>query len=147
MRDSDLAGSVGVMTLRCLIVDDSPTFVAAARSLLERQGMTVLGVASSGAEALRMATELHPDVVLVDIDLGEESGLELAKRLDRSTTSPPAVILISTHAEDDYSDLLAENPAIGFVPKTVLSAAAIRRLLDGRGADTPARPVAGPPER
>ena len=71
------------MSLRCVIVDDSPGFVAAARSLLERQGLRVLGVASNCAEGLRLAAELRPDVVLVDIDLGGESGFELARRLDQ----------------------------------------------------------------
>jgi CheY-like chemotaxis protein len=58
------------MKLRCLIVDDSPRFLAAARGLLERQGIAVVGVASSGAEALRRVAELRPDVTLLDIDLG-----------------------------------------------------------------------------
>ena len=134
------------MTLRCVIVDDSARFVVAARSLLERQGMTVLGAASTGAEALRLAGELHPDVVLVDIDLGGESGLELAKRLARQPDQPPApVILISTHSEEDYVDLLADSPAVGFLSKAVLSAGAIRDLLDGRSVDTPVHPVSAPP--
>jgi CheY-like chemotaxis protein len=66
--------------LRWLIVDDSPCFLEAARGLLERQGIMVVGVASNGAEALRLAEELRPDVTLLDIDLGGESGLELARR-------------------------------------------------------------------
>ena len=112
------------MTLRCLIVDDSPRFLAAARRLLERQGMTVLGEASATAEALRLVAELRPDVVLVDIDLGGESGFELARRLDRQPGHPPApVILISTHDEEDYADLLADSPAVGFLSKAV----AVRR--------------------
>jgi CheY-like chemotaxis protein len=116
MRDGDLPGSVVVMTPRCLIVDDSPAFVAAARSLLERQGMTVLGAAANGADALRLAAELRPDVLLVDIDLGRESGLELARRLARSAgPAPPLVIVISTYAEEDFADLIADSPAIGFI--------------------------------
>ena len=134
------------MTLRCLIVDDSPRFLAAARRLLERQGMTVLGEASATAEALRLVAELRPDVVLVDIDLGGESGFELARRLDRQPGHPPApVILISTHDEEDYADLLADSPAVGFLSKAVVSADGIRDLLDGRGVDTSVRPVSEPP--
>jgi DNA-binding NarL/FixJ family response regulator len=134
------------MTLRCVIVDDSARFVAAARSLLEREGMTVLGAASTGAEALRLAAELRPDVFLVDIDLGGESGFELTRRLDRLSGHPSApVILISTHAEEDYADLVADSPALGFVPKAALSAGAIRDLLDGRSLDTPVHPVSEPP--
>ena len=70
--------------MRCLIVDDSADFVDAARGLLERQGITVVGVASTSAEALRCFEELRPDVTLVDIDLGGESGFELAEQLHRA---------------------------------------------------------------
>jgi DNA-binding NarL/FixJ family response regulator len=118
--------------LRCLIVDDSARFLDAARALLERQGITVVGVASSSAEALQRAEELRPDVTLLDIDLGGESGLELARRL-HGQAGPTPVILISTHAEQDYAELIAASPAIGFLPKTALSAAAIRDLLAARG--------------
>ena len=118
--------------MRCLIVDDSPRFLDAARGLLERQGIVVVGVASNSAEALQRAEELRPDVTLLDIDLGGESGLELARRLRRQAGPTPApVILISTHAEQDYAELIAASPAIGFLPKTALSAAAIRDLLAG----------------
>lgn len=99
------------MTLRCLIVDDSPRFLDAARGLLEYQGVTVVGVASNSAEALRRAEELRPDVTLVDVDLGGESGLELARRLDGAAgVARAAVILISTHAEQDYAELIATSP-------------------------------------
>jgi CheY-like chemotaxis protein len=119
--------------LRCLIVDDSPRFLDAARGLLERQGLTVVGVASNSAEALQRVEELRPDVTLLDIDLGGESGLELARRLHQAGRAPAPVILISTHAEQDYAELIAASPAIGFLPKTSLSADAIRGLLAGRG--------------
>jgi PleD family two-component response regulator len=80
----------------CLIVDDSPRFVDAARGLLEREGIAVVGVASTGAEALQRAEELQPDVTLVDIDLGGQSGFEVV--LDREVgLAPSRVILISIH--------------------------------------------------
>lgn len=143
MRGGDLRGNVVRMTLRCLIVDDSPAFVAIARSLLESQGMSVLGAVATGADALRLTAELRPDVVLVDLDLGPESGLEVAARLTRSADpAPPPVILISTHAQEDFADLIAESPAVGFIPKATLSVAAIRELLDGRGSADPT--VTGP---
>jgi CheY-like chemotaxis protein len=120
------------MKLRCLVVDDNPSFLEAARALLERQGISVVGVASNEAEALRQSRALQPDVVLVDISLGEESGFDVARRLveDRDERGP-AVILISTHAEADFAELIARSPAVGFLPKTELSADAIRSLLDG----------------
>lgn len=117
--------------LRCLIVDDNRHFLDAARRLLERQEILVVGVASTGAEALQQVEELRPDVTLVDIDLGGESGFEVARRLQHNSggTRRP-VILISTHAEQDYADLIDTSPAIGFLPKSTLSAHAIHNLLD-----------------
>jgi CheY-like chemotaxis protein len=148
MRGDDLRGSVELMTLRCVIVDDSPTFVATARSLLEGQGMTVLGAVASGADAVRLAAELRPDVVLVDLDLGRESGLEVAGRLARSAgPAPPAVILISTYAQEDFAELVAGSPAAGFIPKAALSVSAIRELLDDHGSDAPPGPITEPPGR
>jgi CheY-like chemotaxis protein len=120
--------------LRCLIVDDSPRFLDAARGLLEGEGVTVVGVASTGAEALRSVEALRPDVTLLDIDLGGESGFEVAARLHRETGLPPSrVILVSTHAEQDYAELIAASPVIGFLAKSALSAGAIRDLLGSDG--------------
>jgi len=119
--------------VNCLIVDDSLRFLGAARSLLEREGMTVLDMVSTSADALQRAEELRPDVTLVDIELGDESGFELVCRLRADDRHQGSVILISTHAEEDYAELIAASPACGFLPKTCLSAAAIRRLLRDRG--------------
>jgi DNA-binding NarL/FixJ family response regulator len=118
------------MALRCLIVDDSPRFLEAARGLLEREGVSVVGVATSYAEALRRVAELRPDVTLVDIDLGGQSGFEVLRQLHRTSELATAkTILISTHDEVDYADLIAASPAVGFLPKAALSADAIRDLL------------------
>lgn len=122
------------MPIRCLIVDDNQLFLEAARVLLEREGLSVAGVAMTSNEAVRQAESLRPDVVLVDISLGEESGVDLAQRLVEDGLGPdPTVILISTRAEEEVADLIAESPAAGFVPKAELSASAILRLVDGRG--------------
>ncbi|MDB6002955.1 MAG: putative transcriptional regulator [Rhizobacter sp.] len=132
------------MTVRCLIVDDSPRFLDAARGLLERQGMTVVGVASTSAAALEQAAELRPDVTLVDINLGDESGLELARDLcQRGGVAPSGLILISAHTEQDYADLIAASPAAGFLCKSALSADAIRDLLGPYDGDPP-DPLSGP---
>jgi DNA-binding NarL/FixJ family response regulator len=118
--------------IRCLIVDDNQPFLAAARVLLEREGLTVAGVASTGAEAVRQADALRPDVVLVDISLGEESGLDVARRLvDGEQGDNPVVVLISTRAEEDVVDLITGCGAVAFLPKAELSANAIRRIVDG----------------
>jgi DNA-binding NarL/FixJ family response regulator len=126
--------------LRCLLVDDSPGFLQAARRLLEYQGVAVVGTASTAAEALQEAARLRPDVTLVDIQLGAESGFDLARLLAGGEPSP--VILISTHAEQDYAELIALSPAVGFLPKPTLSAEAIRDLLGERDED--GDPVSGP---
>jgi DNA-binding NarL/FixJ family response regulator len=116
--------------LRCLIVDDNSFFGDEARSLLEHEGVSVVGVAASGDEAVRLAKTFAPDIALVDISLGEESGFDVARRLvDESTAPPPAVILVSTHDEQEFSSRIAASPALGFIPKTGLSAARIRQLL------------------
>jgi DNA-binding NarL/FixJ family response regulator len=126
--------------LSCLIVDDSPAFVQAARNLLERQGITVVGAASSSDEALQQADALRPDVTLVDIDLGGQSGFDVIRRLRGEADQPLSrMILVSTHAEEDYADLIAASPAEGFLPKSDLSADAIRHLL-GRVPEAWSRP-------
>jgi len=114
--------------LRCVIVDDNAGFLKAAAALLEREGIRVVGLASNGAEALARARELRPDVILVDIALGAESGLELARRLVDADPDGARVILISTHAEADFADLIDATPVAGFVPKSKLSASAVRLL-------------------
>jgi CheY-like chemotaxis protein len=120
------------VAIRCLIVDDNPEFLKTAADLLQRQGMSVVGVASNIPDALAKARDLQPDVYLVDIDLGEESGLDLAYRL---TTTPDIeasqVILISAYSEMDYADLIAASPAIGFVSKSELSTRAVTEALAG----------------
>jgi CheY-like chemotaxis protein len=136
------------MTVRCLIVDDSPRFLEAARGHLEREGIAVVGVASTITQALQQAERLRPDVALVDIDLGGESGFELARRLHREPgPAAPRVILISTHAEDDFADLIAASPVVGFLSKVDLSASAIRDLLARHGDGDRGDPVSGPPGR
>ena len=120
------------MALRLLLVDDNPGFLEAASALLSRQGLEIVGTASTRAEAHRLVEELQPDVVLVDIDLGEESGFECARGLSSETSlGSLSVILISTHSESDFADLIAESPAVGFLSKSKLSSTAIHDLLGG----------------
>jgi two-component system, NarL family, nitrate/nitrite response regulator NarL len=124
----DCGWQADAVPLRCLIVDDNARFLEAAATLLEREGVSVVGVASNGAEALTSARALCPDVILLDIALGAESGLDLARRLVEGDPDGPRIILISTHAEADFTDLIDATPVAGFVPKSQLSASAVRRL-------------------
>jgi DNA-binding NarL/FixJ family response regulator len=120
------------MTLRCVIVDDSPAVLRAASELLHGQGIAVVGIAASSEEAMHLIQERAPDVTLVDIDLGPESGFDLARRLAEIRGRPGSrSILISTHDEADFAHLIEASPAVGFLPKSDLSATAICRLLAG----------------
>jgi two-component system, NarL family, nitrate/nitrite response regulator NarL len=122
------------VTIRCVIVDDHQSFLEAASTLLGREGLEIVGVASNSDEALRQVEKLRPDVVLVDVFLGEESGLDLARRLvDDGRPDPGTVILISSHPADDLADLIVGSPADGFITKAELSAAAIRQMVDANG--------------
>jgi DNA-binding NarL/FixJ family response regulator len=118
----------GPVALRCLIVDDNEAFLSSASRLLEAQGLQVVGRASSGDEAMRLAETFKPDVALVDVQLGAEDGLEVARQLSAGARSTP-VVLISTHSQDELAELIADSPAVGFLPKAALSAAAIAVLL------------------
>jgi two-component system nitrate/nitrite response regulator NarL len=121
------------VALRCLLVDDSTHFLEAASRLLERQGIAVVGVASTKAEALERARELEPEVTIVDVDLNGESGLDLAWELAAtSDQAPTSTILASTHSESDLAPLVAVTPVLGFIPKSELSADLIRDFLGDR---------------
>jgi DNA-binding NarL/FixJ family response regulator len=126
------------MSIRCLIVDDSSRFANDARELLEEEGIDVLALAADGEEALRVAREMRPDLALVDIDLGGESGLDVARRLcdGEDGSLAGAVVLISTHTEEQFAELIAASPAEGFIAKSELSADAIATLLASRPART-----------
>jgi two-component system, NarL family, nitrate/nitrite response regulator NarL len=118
----------GLVGLRCMVVDDNQEFLDSALRLLSAQGLDVVGCASSGADALRLAQALEPDVALVDVQLGEEDGLELTRRL-AATTPRTRIILISTHSENELAELIAASPAVGFLSKAALGANAIAQLL------------------
>jgi DNA-binding NarL/FixJ family response regulator len=127
------------MPLRCLIIDDNASFREEMCALLEEQGISIVGGAASENEARQQIDELQPDVTLVDIDLGGDSGFELVRRLcDRSSPAEMQnVILISTHDPGEYADLIEASPALGFLPKTDLSARTIVRMLDGADGGGP----------
>jgi DNA-binding NarL/FixJ family response regulator len=114
--------------LRCLIVDDSSRFLTSARELLELQGLVIVGTATNGEEALDRTRSLRPDVVLVDVVLGDESGIELAGRIV-GTVPSTTVVLVSSHDREDFGDLIERSAAAGFIRKRSLSASTIAALL------------------
>src|SRR5262245_35466087 len=104
--------------LRLLIVDDSFEFLEAARALLIQQGIDVVGVARNADAAVSAARDLRPDATLVDVNLGADDGFVLARELGGPSGTGGAVVMISTRAQDGYSELIDESPAVGFLAKT-----------------------------
>jgi CheY-like chemotaxis protein len=111
-----------------LIVDDHPSFRATAHAMLEAEGFSVVGEAKDGAEALELTTTLRPDVVLLDVQLPDLDGFEVARRLSSNGTSP-AIVLVSSRDAADFGGLIGASGAVGFVPKGELTGAALRTLL------------------
>jgi CheY-like chemotaxis protein len=119
------------MALRCLIVDDNVDYGLAARALLEADGIVVVGIATSSDGAVRHVEDLQTDVVLLDINLGEENGFDVARRFAglRHLAQTPSIIFISTVDGDQFAELVEASPAVGFIPKVDLSADAIHAML------------------
>jgi DNA-binding NarL/FixJ family response regulator len=117
-----------------LIVDDHESFRRAASELLEVSGYSVVGGVGSGEEALRVAEALHPDIVLIDIQLDSADsydgldGFEVAERLAASADTP-AVVLVSSRDASAYGARLTQAPARGFIPKSGLSGEALAALV------------------
>jgi DNA-binding NarL/FixJ family response regulator len=115
-----------------LLVDDSQPFIDAATDLLRSQGLDVVGTATTGAEGVRLAEELRPDVVLVDVDLGPESGFDVTDEL--VSRGFHDVVLMSAYNEAEFVDLLAGSTALGFISKVQLTAERVVELAgSGRG--------------
>lgn len=121
-----------VEPLRCVIIDDSPEFIVAATNTLECAGIKVVGVTMDGKEALRCIEAVKPDMTLIDIDLGPECGFDVAEQLHEraGAAAQSALIMMSAHDIEDFADILAASPAVGFITKSSLSAQAIHVLLE-----------------
>jgi DNA-binding NarL/FixJ family response regulator len=111
-----------------LIADDHAGFRASARRLLEAEGHDVVGEAADGAEAVREAARLRPDLVLLDVQLPDADGFDVAARICEGDDAP-AVILTSSRDWSDSRDLIRRSGAKGFVPKSKLSGEALAGLL------------------
>ena len=112
-----------------LIVDDHPSFRYLARTLLESEGFQVVGEAQDGASAVEAAGQLQPQVVLLDVQLPDTDGFDVARRLTAANASEPAVVLTSSRDAPDFGPLIEESGARGFIPKAELSGAALFALL------------------
>lgn len=110
---------------RVLVVDDHPAFRASARRLLESEGYSVVGEAGDGASALKAVAELAPDLVLLDVQLPDIDGFEVAERLDGATE----VVLISSRDRTDFGPLLDAAAVLGFISKGELTGEALSELL------------------
>jgi two-component system, NarL family, nitrate/nitrite response regulator NarL len=123
------------VALRVLLVDDSEQFLRAATSSLSRNGVKVIGAATSSATAREQIRRLEPDVVLVDVGLGDENGFELVVALVHAFPYLESrVALISSRAKDDYIELVDASPALGFISKSDLSASAITQLFSAESS-------------
>jgi DNA-binding NarL/FixJ family response regulator len=111
-----------------LIVDDHEGFRATARALLEADGFDVVGEAADGESAMAEAERLQPELVLLDIQLPDFDGFEVAARL-RETRNPPVIVLTSSRAESSYRRRLAQSPVRGFIAKSELSGEALSALV------------------
>jgi DNA-binding NarL/FixJ family response regulator len=128
------------VTFGVLIVDDCRSFAETARLLLERQGVRVVGTACTSAAAVELVAKVRPDVALVDVMLGDECGVDLARLLARrGSDDAPIVIMISACSAMDVEELIATSPVAGFLPKSDLSGDAIRRIVATAGCGAPAR--------
>ena len=116
------------MALRVLIVDDHAHFRRRARRMLELDGLEVVGEAEDGASAVAAARELAPDLVLLDIQLPDESGFDVAPRVVDCADPAPVVVLTSTRDLADFAPLVERSGAAGFVHKSELSGAALAEL-------------------
>ena len=112
-----------------LIVDDHAAFRSAARALLEADGFTIVGEAADGASAVAAVRALHPDVVLLDIQLPDLNGFDVAARLDTHAGEPPTLIFVSTRGASAFRSQLALNPAWRFIAKSDLSGEALAAAL------------------
>ena len=117
------------MAVTVLIVDDHPSFRATARALLEADGFEVVGEAENGASALEAARRLHPELILLDVQLPDMDGFAVAAQLCRANGDGPRVVLTSSRDAADFGPLVGRCGAAGFVPKAELSGAALKAVL------------------
>jgi DNA-binding NarL/FixJ family response regulator len=106
------------MIVRVLIVDDQEPFRVAARMVVDiTDGFEVVGEAETGEDSVRMAEELAPDLVLMDVNLPGINGLDATRQI-LAGSSPVVVLLLSTYEEEEYAPRAAECGAAAYIPKS-----------------------------
>jgi DNA-binding NarL/FixJ family response regulator len=116
------------MKPRVLIVDDHQVFRMSARRMLEAEGFEVVGEAADGRSGISAARELRPDLVLLDVQLPDIDGFDVAAELT-SNGEPSAIVLTSSRDGADFGPLVLRSGAAGFVSKGELSGVALQRIL------------------
>ncbi len=117
------------MTPTVLIVDDHPSFRSTARTLLAAEGFEVVGEAEDGASALAAAQLLHPDVILLDVQLPDIDGFEVCSCITNRNGAAPAIVLTSSRDGADFGPLVEQSGAKGFIPKSELTGDALKELI------------------
>jgi DNA-binding NarL/FixJ family response regulator len=112
-----------------LVVDDHGPYRATARALLEAEGYDVVGEAADGASALDAIERLRPEIVLLDVQLPDTDGFDVASQITAGNGDHPAVILVSSRDSSDFGPLVSRCGALGFVPKAELSGERLQELL------------------
>ena len=118
-----------VHVTRVLIVDDHDGFRMTARALLEAEGLDVVGEAANGVAALRAVDELRPDLVLLDVQLPDFDGFEVAARMLARNGDAPAIVMTSSRDASEYGALVERSGARGFIAKGELSGPALAALV------------------
>ena len=126
-RFREASATIRYVATTIVIVDDDPRFRGIARRLLESEGFAVIGEASDGREALSVTRELEPDILLLDVQLPDLDGIEVATQLSAGGDGP-AIVLTSTRDESDFGPQVEQSGARGFVPKDEISAERITSL-------------------
>jgi DNA-binding NarL/FixJ family response regulator len=129
----DNASAPAASDVKVMIVDDQPPFRAASRAVLARiKGFALAAEATSGEEAVQLAATLHPDLVLMDINMGEMDGIEATRRIT-SARPETVVILVSTYPEHVLPPGARASGAAAYLNKDELSPREVRALWEAGG--------------
>jgi DNA-binding NarL/FixJ family response regulator len=129
------------MAVRVLIVDDQRAFRVAAREVIaSTDGFEVVGEAQSGEESIAEARRLHPDLVLMDVQMPGLDGLEASRRIS-SEQSAVVVVLLSTYDRSDFAGRIEESGARAFIPKAVFGPESLSASWSAARGQAPLSPL------